>query len=63
MYTNVKCDIHNLTAITISFNESTYRVNETAGHVDAVLVLSNPSSANITVTVLSIDDSTVGEYT
>ena len=58
---SVKCDIHNLTAITIFFNESTYDFNEAAGYVVPVLVLSNPSSTDITVRVLTTDDSATGE--
>ena len=60
---SVKYDIHNLTAITIFFNESTFRANEGALYVVPVLVLSNPSSTNITVRVLSADESATGEYT
>ena len=38
-------------AITVSFNQSTYSVNEDAGPAQPVLVLSNPSSTDITVQV------------
>ena len=56
-------DVYNFIAITISFNESTYFVNEAARYAYAVLVLSNPSSTNITVKFRSTDDSATGEYT
>ena len=39
------------TAATVSFSQSTYRVNENEGLVQPVLVLSNPSSINVTVRV------------
>ena len=35
----------------MSFNQSTYSVNEDDGSVQPVLVLSNPSSTNITIQV------------
>ena len=62
MYMIVKHDVYNLTAITISFNESSYSVNEAVVNVHPVLVLSNPSSTNITVRVLSTADSATGEH-
>ena len=55
--------IYDLTAISISFNQSSYSVNETVGSLQALLVLSNPSSANMTVIVLSDDDTANGKYT
>ena len=47
-------------AIVITFNQSTYSVDEDDGPVQPVLVLSNPSSTNITVKVLSTDGSATG---
>ena len=41
----------NLTVATVSFNESAYSVNENEGPVQPVLVLSNPSSTDVTVEV------------
>ena len=41
----------NLTVATVSFNESAYSVNENEGPVQLVLVLSNPSSTDVTVEV------------
>ena len=40
-----------LTAITVTFSQSKYSVNEDDGPAQPVLVLSNPSSTNITVQV------------
>ena len=45
-------------ATTVSFNQSTYSVNEDDGPAQPVLVLSNPSSTDITVQVISSDDIT-----
>ena len=43
--------LHFYAAITITFNRSTYGVNEGDRLAQPVLVLSNPSSTNITVQV------------
>ena len=48
-------------AITISFNQSTYSVDEDDGPAQPVLVLSNPSSTDITVQVGSNDITATGE--
>ena len=40
-----------VTALTVFFDQSSYRVNENRGPVRPVLVLSNPSSTDITVQV------------
>ena len=45
----------------MKFSQSTYRVNESRGVVQPVLVLSNPSSTDITIEVLNIDITAVGE--
>ena len=50
------------TAITITFDQSTYRVDEDDGPAQPVLVLSNPSSTDIAVQVFSTDGSAAGEY-
>ena len=39
------------TAATVSFNQSMYTINENEGPVQPVLVLSNPSSTDVTVQV------------
>ena len=45
--------IHNvlIVAATVRFSQSTYSFNEDAGPAQPVLVLSNPSSSDITVQV------------
>ena len=48
-------------AATISFSQSTYSVNEDNGSVQAVLVLSNPSSTDITVQVRDNGNTAIGE--
>ena len=44
------------------FNQSMYSVNEDAGPVQPVLVISNPSSTDITVQVTNTDGLATGEY-
>ena len=51
-----------LLAITVSFEQSMYSVNENAESAQPVLVLSNPSSTDITVQVTNTDGSATGEY-
>ena len=48
-------------AIMLFFNETRYSVNETKEHVQPVLVLSNPSSTDITVQVTDNKDTATGE--
>ena len=48
-------------AIVLFFNETIYSVNETLRHVQPVLVLSNPSSTDITVQVTDNNDTATGE--
>ena len=47
----LKGSIFYLSAITITFSETTYNVDEDAGPAQPVLVLSNPSSTAFTVRV------------
>ena len=47
--------------VTISFNQSTYSVDEDDGPAQPVLVLSNPSSTDISVQVRSNDITATGE--
>ena len=54
--------VYHLLATTVMFSEIIYSVNENTGPAQPVLVLSNPSSSNITVEVLSSDGSATGEY-
>ena len=48
--------------IMVSFSQSTYSVSEDGGLFQIGLVLSNPSSADITVHVTNTDGSATGEY-
>ena len=48
--------------ITVSFNQSTYSVNEDAGTAQLLLMLSNPSSTDITVVVYNTNGTAFGEY-
>jgi len=48
-------------AVTVSFNQSTYIVDENDGPAQPVLVFSNPSSADITVTVIDVSGSATGK--
>ena len=44
------------------FNQTAYSINENAGPAQPALVLSNPSSTDITVQVFNTDGSATGEY-
>ena len=44
------------------FNQSIYIVDEDTGPAQLTLVLSNPSSSDITVQVITEDGSATGEY-
>ena len=44
----------------MTFNQSMYSVNEDAGPVQPVLVISNPSPTNINVQVTNTDGSATG---
>ena len=50
-----------LPAIIITFNQSTYSVNEDDGPAQPVLVLSNPSSTDITVQVRDTHNTATSE--
>ena len=50
-----------VTDITVRFNQSTYSVNENDGSVQPILVLSNPSSTNISVQVRDNSNTATGE--
>ena len=52
-----------VTSLNVSFSQSTYSVNEDDGSVQPVLVLSNPSSTNITVLVIDDSDTATGKRT
>ena len=46
----------------MSFNHSTYIIDEDDGSIQPVLVLSNPSSTDITIQVVNEDSTATGEY-
>ena len=50
-----------LIATNVNFSQSTYSVDEDDGPAQLVLVLSNPSSTDITVEVTSNDITATGE--
>jgi len=51
------------TAPTVAFSQTTpYRFGENAGSAQVELVLSNPSSTDITLQVLSNDGTAIGKY-
>ena len=49
-------------AATISFDQSAYSIAEDGGLVQPVLVLSNPSSVDITIQVIDTAATTIGTY-
>ena len=49
-------------APTVSFSRATYRVGEDDGAVQPALILSNPSSTDITVQVRDTQDTAIGKY-
>ena len=51
-----------IVAVTVSFSQSTYSINEDVGSIQLTLVLSNPSSTDITVQVVDDDNTATGEY-
>ena len=50
-----------LTAVTVSFDRSSYSVNENIGLSQHVLVLSNPSLTDITVQVRDSNSTAIGQ--
>ena len=48
--------------LNVRFEQSTYSVDENAGPAQPVLVLSNPSSTDITVEVFDTSSSATSEY-
>ena len=49
-------------AVTVSFNQSTYIVNENDRLLQAVLVLNKSVASNVTVKVRTNDNTTIGEH-
>ena len=58
----IKLLLHFVVVI-LSFNQSTYSVNEDSEQVQLALVLSQPSSTDIYVFITVIDGNTTGEPT
>ena len=58
------CDIFTIfyIDITVTFSQPIYSVDEDSGPAQTELVLSNPSSTNITIQVLNSDGSANSEY-
>ena len=50
------------TAATVRFEHQSYNVNEDAGKVEPMLILSNPSSTDLTVEVMITGGSATGKY-
>ena len=48
--------------ITVSFNESSYSVSEDSGLVQPILVLSNPSSTDITIHIRDKQDTAKSKF-
>lgn len=48
-------------AISVNFSKSNYGVGENDGRVQAMLVLSNPSSTDVTIRVDTVDGEAMGE--
>ena len=48
--------------IAIAFDQSTYSINEDVGYIQLTLVLSNPSSTDITIQVTTTDKTATGKY-
>ena len=55
--------VYHLVAITITFSETTYDIDEIAGPARPVLVLSNPSATEFTVRVREVERSATSEQT
>ena len=55
--------VYHLVAITITFSETTYDIDENAGPARPVLVLSNPSATKFTVRVREVERSATSEQT
>jgi len=49
-------------AITVNFSESNYVIGENDGRAQPMLILSNPSSTDISIRVDTTDVEAIGEY-
>ena len=54
--------IYTAAAYTVSFSQSTYSVEEDSGSVEIQLLLSEVTSVDVIIEVLSMDDSTNGKF-
>ena len=59
-YYNMYCLV--LVAVTISFDQLIYFVDEDNGTVELMAILSNPSIADITVQIMSSDVTAISKY-
>ena len=57
----VMSNILYLLVATVSFGQSSYNVSEKDGQVQVTLVLSNPSSADITIVIGNVNNSAMGK--
>ena len=64
IYSFLSCfAVYHLVAITITFSETTYSVDEDDGPAQPVLVLSNPSATDFTVRVREVEGSATSKQT
>ena len=55
--------VHYTVDCIVSFSQSAYFIDENAGQIQLALILSNPSSTDITVAVLNEDIMATGKHT
>ena len=58
----ISCHFLLVVTISVSFNATTYGVSEDTGSLQPVLVLSNPSSTDITIQVTDNEDTATSTY-
>ena len=58
----VMCLLYNYSDFTVSFDQLVFSVNEPDGPAQPVLVLSNPSPTDITITVSNTGGSATGKW-
>lgn len=57
-----KLYFHTAAAYTVSLSHSTYSVNEDSGSIEIQLLLSDSISVDVTIELLSVDDSANGKH-
>ena len=57
------CGKYNFAAVNVSFNQSTYGVDENGGQVQVVLTLSNPSAIYFDIPVTDSEGTKFGRQT